>query len=145
MQTKNRVATEKKFIIPEGTDYSDESIHKLADEIMREDDRITRWKKIHKLMRKQNKKARKEQDETAKDCKSVREEGIFLKTKSKKLGLRFGVSLPPMTYNAIVQTDRHIFGSCDLSETNKEEYLSRDATNAIVKDLEKAFPQYKVS
>lgn len=137
-------AQEKKFKLPRETKYQDK-IHTQADHVMREEDRVLRWKKIHKLLRTQNKKARQEQDKIAKECKSVREEGIFRRDKTEVLGLRFGVSLPPITYHALVQADRIIDGHSELAEPSKEEHLTQDATNQIVKDLEKAFPQYKVS
>lgn len=139
-----KAATEKKFTVPEETDFK-EATHTAADHAMREMDRVLRWKKIHALLRKQNKKARQEQDKIAKECREVREEGIFKKEKSKIMGLRFGVSLPPMVYNALVMADRVIDGHSDLANPEKEDYLTRDATNQIVKDLAKAFPQYKVT
>jgi len=142
MQTQT--VAEKKFTIPKETIF-DKKRHETADKLMREEDRVTRWKKIHSLLRKQNKKARKEQDDTAADCASVRAEKMFKKTPSSKMGLRFGVAMPQMTWNAIIASDRLIYGSCDLAETNKEEYLDKNATNQVVKDLEKAFPQYKVT
>lgn len=136
-------AKEKKYTVPEKTDFKP-TTHTAADHAMREMDRVLRWKKIHKLLRTQNKKARLEQDKTAEDCKLAREEGWFKKTKSEELGLRFGVSLPPMVYNALVLADRVIDGHSDLANPEKEDQLTRDATNQIVKDLAKAFPQYKV-
>jgi hypothetical protein len=142
METKT--VAEKKFIVPKETKHP-KTKHETADKLMRENDRVKRWKKIHSLLRTQNKKARKEQDQIAEDCASVRAEKIFKKTPSSKMGLRFGVAMPPMTWNAIVAADRLIYGKCDLSETDKESYLSKNATNQVVKDLEKAFPQYKVT
>jgi hypothetical protein len=112
---------------------------------MREMDRVVRWRKLHSLLRKQNKKARKEQDKIAKECAEVRNEGIFKRDKTEHLGLRFGVSLPPMVYHAIVQADRIIEGHSELANPNKEDYQNQKATNQLVKDLAKAFPQYKVT
>lgn len=108
-------------------------------------DRAAHWKAVYDLLRATNKKARKEQDEVAKDCESVRKDKMFKKTKSKTMGLRFGVSMPPTTYNALVEADTLAYGHSDLRETDKESFQKKDATNAVVKDLEKAFPQYKVS
>lgn len=142
MSTKT--VAEKKFTIPKETKF-DKDNHKAADHLMRENDRVIRWKKIHDLLAEKNPKALKEQEETAKDCASVRKDKMFKKTKSKKMGLRFGVAMPPMTWNAIIASDRLIYGKCDLSETDKESYIDKKATNQVVKDLEKAFPQYKVS
>ncbi|MCA9333777.1 hypothetical protein KC963_01905 [Candidatus Saccharibacteria bacterium] len=144
MPQANLAAKEKKYIIPKNSDF-DEKTHKEADFIMREMDRVVRWKKIHDFLRKNNKKARKEQDKVAEDCQVVREEGWFKKDKSKVMGLRFGVSLPPMVYNAIVQSDRLIDGHSELADPDKESYSELSGSNQIVRDLAKAFPQYKVT
>lgn len=140
----NKAATEKTFTVAEDTKHTDQ-FQKLADEAMRELDRVKRWKKIHNLLRKTNKKARKEQDTTAKDAKFFREKGLVKTDKTENLGLRWGVSLPPMTYNAIVTADTVINGISDLQYPDKEEDQDIKGTNQIVKDLEKAFPQYKVT
>lgn len=139
-----KAATEKKFTLKKDSKF-DAKKQTEADHVMREMDRVLRWKKIHALLRKQNKKARKEQDKIAAECKSVREEGIFKRDKSEIMGLRFGVSLPPMTYHAIVQSDRLIDGHSELANPQKEDYLDLKGSNQIVRDLEKAFPQYKVT
>jgi hypothetical protein len=139
-----KAVAEKKFSLKEDSQF-DSKTQTAADHLMREQDRVLRWKKIHKLLRQQNKKARKEQDKIAKECAEVREEKIFKREKSEILGLRFGVSLPPMTYHALVQSDELIDGHSDLHHPDKEGYETKNATNQIVKDLEKAFPQYKVT
>lgn len=123
----------------------DKEANDLAEKIINEQDRVKRWKLVHELLRKQNKKARREQDKTAKEAAEVREEGIYKKSKTKVMGLRFGVALPPTTYAALVQSDVLIHGHSDLQHPDKEASLDLTATNKIVKDLEKAFPQYKVS
>lgn len=135
---------EKKFKIPKETKFASRS-HTAADHAMREEDRVLRWKKVHSLLRKHNKKARKEQDAIAKDCAYFRSHKLVKKDKSEHLGLRWGVSLPPITYNAIVQSERLIFGHSDLANSDKEAYTDLKGSNAIVRDLEKAFPQYKVT
>lgn len=142
MQTQT--VAEKKFSIPKETKHKTDT-HTAADHAMRELDRVKRWKKVHDLLRTQNKKARREQDKVAADCASVRAEKIFKKTPSSTMGLRFGVAMPPMTWNALVQTDRLIYGRSDLAEPKKEESMDLKSTNKIVRDLAKAFPQYKVS
>lgn len=144
MAEANLAAKEKKFVIRKGTEF-DKKTNVEADEAMRELDRVIRWKKIHDLLRKNNKKARKEQDKTADDCKFARDNGWFKKEKSEHMGLRFGVSLPPITYRALVQADRLIDGHSDLADPDKESHSDLKATNQIVKDLAKAFPQYKVT
>ena len=97
------------------------------------------------MLRAQNKKARKEQDQTAKDCADARDEEWFKNDKSEVMGLRFGVALPPMTYQALVLSDRLIDGHSELANPDKEGGSSLQSSNQIVKDLAKAFPQYKVT
>lgn len=140
-----QAATEKTFKTLKETKYSDKQLQKLADELLREDDRVIRWKKAHKLLRLQNKKARREQDQTAEDAKYFRDNKFIKKTKSGELGLRWGVSIPPLTWSALVAADTIATGSSELVSTDKESFKTKDATNQIVKDLAKAFPQYKVS
>lgn len=108
-------------------------------------DRVKHWKAVHQLLRAQNKKARKEQDQTAKECAEIRAEKKFRKTKSKVMGLRFGVAMPPITWNALVAADRIAFGKSDLADYDKEADTDLKGSNQIVKDLERAFPQYRVS
>lgn len=139
-----QAVNEKKFSLPKKTKY-DKTTHTAADHAMRELDRVKRWKKVHDLLRKNNKKARKEQDQIAKECAEFRDEGLVRKDKTETLGLRWGVSLPPITYRAIVAADRMVDGRSDLAEPDKEDAMELSATNKIVKDLEKAFPQYRVS
>lgn len=117
----------------------------LADKVITQEDRVKRWKHIHDLLRTQNKKARKEQDQVAKECAEIRAEKIYSKKKTKTMGLRFGVAMPPTTYNALVKADELIYGKSDLASPDKEAYLDLKATNQVVKDLGRAFPQYKVS
>ena len=137
-------AQEKKYSVPKETKFQSE-LHKQADEAMREEDRVLRWKKIHSLLRKQNKKARREQDVTAKDAKYFRDNKLIKKGNSKIMGLRWGVALPPTTYHAIVQADTLVDGHSDLQHPDKESDMDLKSTNKIVRDLEKAFPQYKVA
>lgn len=139
-----KTAKEKKFSIPKTTKYQKET-HVAADHAMREQDRVIRWKKVHDLLRKNNKQARKEQDQTIKDCASVRADGIFKKDKSKIMGLKFGVALPPMTYDMLVMADRLIEGHSELSNPSKEDHKHISGSNQIVRDLAKAFPQYRVT
>jgi hypothetical protein len=140
----NNPATEKKYVVPKETKH-DAKAHKLADFVMREDDRVIRWKKIHDLLRKNNKKARKEQDKIAKECAEFRKEGLVRKDKTEVMGLRWGVSMPPITWQALVTADELAFGHSDLHHPDKEDDLDLKGSNQIVKDLEKAFPQYRVS
>lgn len=139
-----KAATEKKFQLKKDSGFTNAS-QTAADHAMREEDRVLRWKKVHKLLRKHNKEARKEQDVTAKDAKYFRDKGLIKKKKSDIMGLRWGVAMPPMTWNALIEADILITGHSDLQHPDKEGYETRDGSNEIVKDLEKAFPQYRVS
>jgi hypothetical protein len=140
----SKAIAEKSFVIPNDTKY-DKKANTEADHAMREQDRVLRWKKVHALLRKNNKKARKEQDKIAAECAEFRAEGLIRKDKSEKMGLRWGVSLPPMTYEALVIADTMVDGHSDLSSPDKEKHLDLKGSNQIVKDLERAFPQYKVA
>lgn len=140
----NIAAKEKKFIIYKDSKFDDKT-QTEADKAMRELDRVIRWKKVHDLLRKNNKKARKEQDITAKDAKYFRENKLIKKHTTKTMGLRWGVAMPPMTWNALIQADIIATGKSDLKAPDKEDTLDLKGTNQIVKDLEKAFPQYRVS
>lgn len=135
---------EKKYIVPKETKFKGD-VHKLADHAMREQDRVIRWKKVHDLLRKNNKKARKEQDQIAKECAEFRKEGLVRKDKTELMGLRWGVSIPPMTWAMLIEADRLIYGKSELQHPDKESYNDIKGSNKLVKDLEKAFPQYKVS
>lgn len=140
----NVAAKEKKFTITKGSKF-DTKTQTEADHAMRELDRVLRWKKVHDLLRKNNKKARKEQDVTADDAAYFRKNKLIKKDRSEKMGLRWGVAMPPMTWNALIQADLIATGHSDLQHPDKEAGLDPKGTNELVKDLEKAFPQYRVS
>lgn len=126
----------------------DKKANELANKVIesaQSGDRVKHWKAVHDLLRYQNKTARKEQDATARDCKIVREEAVVKKSKTAKLGMRWGVSMPQMTWNALVDADTLAFGRSDLREYNKEADADIKGSNQIVRDLEIAFPQYRVS
>jgi hypothetical protein len=126
----------------------DKKANELADKVIKaakSGDRVAHWKAVYALLRHTNKKARKEQDQIAKEAREVREAKVVKKDKSKIMGLRWGVAMPQMTWNALVEADRLAYGRSDLKEYNKEADLSIKGSNQIVKDLEAAFPQFKVS
>lgn len=126
----------------------DKKANQLADKVIRAaelHDRVKHWKAVYDLLRYTNKKARKEQDKAAKECQEVRQTGVVKKTKTAILGLRWGVAMPPMTWNALVEADRLAYGRSDLKEYNKEADKDITGSNQIVRDLEKAFPQFKVN
>lgn len=122
--------------------------NELADEVIRaaqSGNRVAHWKAVYKLLRHTNKKARQEADKVAKEAKSFRDEKLVSKEKTKKMGLRWGVSIPPMVWNALVTADTIAYGRSDLREYDKEADKDLKGSNQIVKDLEKAFPQFRVS
>ena len=127
----------------------DKKANELSNKVIKaaeSHDRAAHWRAVHDLLRHLNKKARKEQDEVSKDCKAFRDAKVVKKEKSKIMGLRWGVSLPPMTYNALIEADLVAFGKSDLQNYDKEgDDAGITGSNGIVKDLEKAFPMYKVS
>lgn len=127
----------------------DKKANQLADKVIKAAnsyDRVAHWKAVYDLLIYQNDKARKEAEQTSKEAASVRKSGVVKKTKSKTMGLRWGVAMPPMIWNALVEADRLAYGRSDLKEYDKEADLSGiTGSNQIVKDLELAFPQFKVS
>lgn len=129
-------------------DKYDKKANELADAVIaaaKSGDRVAHWKAVYKLLRHTNKKARKEQDQIIKEAREVRDAKVVKKTKSDIMGLRWGVAMPPMTWNALVEADRLAYGRSDLKEYNKEADPDLKGSNAIVRDLETAFPQFKVS
>lgn len=137
-------ATEKKFTLTKGSKF-DSKTQIEADRAMREQDRVTRWRKVHDLLRKHNKKARKEQDAQAKAMAEVRRNKVYDNHIARRGNLRFGVSIPNITWQALVEADILVTGESVLKDPKKDEYLDKKATNKIVRDLAKAFPQYKAS
>lgn len=144
MAQTNIAAQEKKFHTSKETKHDPKSNLK-ADHALRELDRVRRWKKVHDLLRNNNKKARKEQDETIKDAKYFRDKHLIKKEKTETMGLRWGVAIPPMTWSMLIKADIIATGHSDLAAPDKEDSIDLKGSNQIVKDLEKAFPQYKVS
>lgn len=129
-------------------DNFDKKANELADKVIKaakSGDRVAHWKAVYALLRHTNKKARKEQDKIIKEAQEVRQAGVVRKDKTKKMGLRWGVAMPQMTWNALVEADRLAYGRSDLKEYNKEADADLKGSNQIVRDLETAFPQFKVS
>lgn len=126
----------------------DKKANELADKVIqsaKSGDRVAHWQAVYALLIHTNKKAREEAEQTIKEAKAVRAAKVVKTVKSKHLGLRWGVAMPPMTWNALVEADRLAYGRSDLKEYNKEADSSPKGSNQIVKDLELAFPQFKVS
>jgi len=130
-------------------DKFNKKANRLADKVIEaaiEGDRAAHWKAVYELLIYQNKEVRKEAEITAKEAKEVREAKVVKKNKSKTAGLRWGVAMPPTVWNALVESDRLAYGRSDLKDYDKESDMAGiQGSNQIVKDLEKAFPQFKVS
>lgn len=124
--------------------YSEEAAQ-LADAIIKEKDDVKRWRMTHDLLRLQNKKAKREQDKQAKAMAEVRKTKLYNNRKARRGRLRFGVSIPNITWQALVETDMLVTGTSVLKYPDKEAYQDKKATNKIVRDLAKAFPEYKAS
>jgi len=126
----------------------DKKANELADKVIdaaQSGDRVAHWKAVSALLRHTNRKARKEQDQIIKEARAVRDAKVVKKKKTETMGLRWGVAMPQMTWNALVEADRIAYGRSDLKEYDKEADSTIKGSNQIVKDLEKAFPQFKVS
>lgn len=117
----------------------------LSQAILDETDHKKRWRMVHDLLRQTNKIARREQDKQAKAMKKVREAKVYNTAGGGAAGMRFGVSVPNVTYQAIVESDMMVEGTSRLRAPEKQKYITKDATNQIVKDLEEVFPEYKAS
>jgi hypothetical protein len=124
--------------------YSEEA-NSLADAILREKNAVKRWRMVHDLLRLQNKKARKEQNQQAKAMADIRKNKLYNTRKARHGRLVFGVSIPNVTWQALVEADIIATGTSVLKYPDKEHYKDKKATNKIVRDLAKAFPEYKAS
>lgn len=129
-------------------DDFDKKANQLANEVIeaaKSFDRVRHWKAVYRLLRYTNKAARREQDKIAKEAKAVRTAAVVKKDKSSTMGLRWGVAMPPTTWDALVEADRLAYGRSDLKEYDKEADQDLKGSNQIVRDLERAFPQFRVS
>lgn len=117
----------------------------LAEDIVNETDYKKRWRKIHDLLGKTNPKALKEQKAQERALKKVRESKVYEKKEKGAMGLKFGVSVPRMTWQAIVGVDEMLDGKSRLFDTAKKESKDRSATNGLVQDLREVFPEYRVN
>lgn len=117
----------------------------IAQTILDEKDATKRWRLVHDLLREQNKAARKEQNQQAKAMADIRRQKVYNRRKARRGQLRFGVSIPQLTWQALVETDFMVDGDSVLKNSDKEEQTDIKATNKIVRDLAEAFPEYKVN
>lgn len=120
--------------------------HKKLIAIFEEKDDVKRWSLIHDLVREVNPKAKREQDKQAKAMSEVRNAKLYNNKKNLgAAGLKFSVSIPNVTYQALVELDQAVTGKSKLREPEKNRFKSRSATNVISRNLSKALPEYKAS
>ena len=117
--------------------YTPKQLEQLGA-VLAEPDATKRWRMIADFSREHNPHVKKEQDIQAKACKEIREAKLY-RTRRKKGQLKFSVSIPPLTYEAMVAVDP------ELIHLNKEDYYSPEATNKQAKDLARVFPESRVS
>lgn len=114
--------------------------------IISEKDHKLRWRMIADISAELNPKVRNEQRKQIKAMAEVRETDLYNSTKAPlKSGLKFVVSMPPLTYKAICDIDEVLEGKSILRFTNKTKYLTRNATNKLARELAEVFPEYKAS
>lgn len=120
--------------------------HELIIAICKEKDDVKRWRLIHDLLRMTNPKAKREQDRQAKALKKVREEKLYNNKEVRgAAGLKFSVSIPNVTYQALVEMDIATQGKSILLDPAKQKFETRNATNKVAQKLSRAFPEYRVS
>lgn len=117
----------------------------LSQAILDEKDHKKRWRMVHDLTRETNPKAKREQDKQAKALAKVRKEKLYNTGKTGAAGMKFSVSMPNITYQALVASDDAATGTSMLRAPEKQKYITKDATNQIARDLAEVFPEYKVS
>lgn len=104
-----------------------------------EPDNTKRWRMAADLAREMNPEVKKEQDKQIKAMAEVRRLGLYRKTKTKKMGLKFAVSIPSMTFTVLSTVDP------SLRNIDKSEWTTRDGSNQIARDLARVFPEYRAS
>lgn len=119
--------------------------YKIAEEIVQEKDYKKRWRMVHDLLGKTNPKALKEQKAQKKALEKTRENKVYNTGETGDMGLKFGVSIPRMTWQAMVGVDEMLDGESRLFDTKKGEGKNKSSTNSLVQDLKEVFPEYRVS
>lgn len=117
----------------------------LAAEIatLRSDsDDVERWKKVAELGRRMNPQILAEHKKQMRAMRQARKHKLYRKDRGEGQ-LRFGVSMPPMTWELLISSDIMVKGSSRLYDPEKNKYSTKDATNGIVQDLMEAFPEYR--
>jgi hypothetical protein len=122
----------------------------LSQAILDEKDYKKRWRMVHDLLRKTNPVAKKEQDKQQRALTKVREAGLYnSREKRRNAGLKFAVSIPNVTWQALVAADEASTGKLSIlthtDKKNTNKYKTKDATNQIARDLMEVFPEYRVS
>lgn len=117
--------------------YTPKQLEQLGA-ILAEPKASKRWRMIADFARDNNPHVKKEQDIQAKACKEIREAKLY-RSKRKQGQIKFTVSIPPLTYQAMETVDP------ELRHLNKEDFYSPDATNKQAQELARVFPEYRVS
>lgn len=111
----------------------------LSQAILDETDVEKKWRLAADYARLVNPEVKKEQDYQIKACADVRRLGLYKKGKTKEMGLKLAVSIPPMTFNVLSLVDP------GLRNIDKGDWSTRDGSNEIAQKLARVFPEYKVS
>ena len=111
----------------------------MAQAVLDAKTREEKWRLAADFAREVNPDVKKEQDYQIKACADVRRLGLYKKEKTKKMGLKFAVSIPPVTFNVLSIVDP------DLRNIDKNEWNTKDGSNEIARKLAETFPEYKVS
>lgn len=111
----------------------------LAQAVLEAKTQEEKWRLAADFAREVNPDVKKEQDYQIKACADVRRLGLYKKDKTKTMGLKFSVSIPPMTFNVLSIVDP------SLRNIDKTEWSTKDGSNEIARKLADTFPEYKVS
>lgn len=111
----------------------------LAQAVLDAKTREEKWRLAADFAREVNPEVKKEQDYQIKACSDVRRLGLYKKEKTKKMGLKFAVSIPPITFNVLSIVDP------ELRNIDKANWSTRNGSNEIARALARTFPEYKVS
>lgn len=103
-----------------------------------------RWRAVADFTIKTNAKVRKQHEAQLREIERLRDTRLNDNGSSAtNKGFRFGVSVPTGVYKAIVGFDLQVDGDCLLRNPRKT-HEDPTGTNAIVRQLARTFPEYKV-
>lgn len=103
-----------------------------------------RWRAVADLTIKTNARVRRQHEAQLREIERLRATRLNDNgSSSVNRNFRFGVSIPEGVWNAIVGFDLQVDGTSKLRDSNKN-HDKPMATNKIVRDLAKTFPEYRV-